>query len=622
MSGSSQPILTLTTPMGKDAFDLDRLDGSESINGLFSFNLGVTSAKQVNDVHALLGKAVSVELNVAGSKRFFHGIINAVTELGATNDGGSNLYNLTMVPKLWLLTLSAHNRIFEAKTAVDVVKEVAAAYGENLDVGKLGAYPKREIITQFGECDLDFVHRLLAEEGIAYYFKHSNSNCTWVLIDKISDFAETNPSSFQLRPSIGAPAMNEVSTLNSSTAMATAKLTSTDYSEYAPSAPQAVAAQYSGKLANARHGEWQLHAPHQFGRNDDSARSLSKGDAQNQTTRWLEGLEAYASVTSGSSTVNVFGAGYRVSIKDMVRNGNPEQKYLLTSVYHRAAEGHENSTDYSNTFSCVPVSLAMGFRPELRGTKPLLLGVHSAKVVEVKNPQSAGAHGEIKVKFPWADTSSSCWARVAQLYAGNKWGGFFVPDVDQEVLVEFINGDPDRPVVVGALYNKNNAIPPYTKTQSGIRTRSKEYNELRFDDKEGAEEVYFQAGKDYSYLVKNDENGTIKKNRNVVLESGNDDLQLKSGNQTVALDAGSQTIEIKAGSQKVKAGQSINLEATQSISLKSNLSITLEVGGSKIKIDPTGVTIEGTMVSVKGNAQAELSGGGMVVVKGGLVKIN
>lgn len=622
MSGSSQPILTLTTPIGKGAFDLNRFDGSESINGLFSFNLGVTTAKQVSDVQTLLGKTATVELNVAGSKRFFHGIVNSVTELGATNDGGSNLYNLTLVPKLWLMSLSAHNRIFEAKTVVDVVKEVAAAYGESLDAGKLGAYPKREIITQFGESDLDFVQRLLAEEGIAYYFKHGNGSCTWVLIDKMSDFAETNPSNFQLRPSTGAPAINEVSSLNSSTAMATAKLVTTDYSEYAPSSPQNVTAQYSGRLTNARHGEWQMHAPHQFGRNDDAARALSKGDGQNQATRWLEGMESHASVASGTSTVNIFGAGFRVSIKDMVRSGNPEQKYLLTSVYHQAAEGHENSTGYSNSFSCVPVSHAAGFRPESRRTKPLLFGVHSAKVVEVKNPQSAGAHGEVKVKFPWAETSSSCWARVAQLYAGNKWGGFFVPDVDQEVLVEFINGDPDRPVVVGALYNKNNAIPPYTKTQSGIRTRSKEYNELRFDDKEGSEEVYFQAGKDYNYLVKNDEKGTIKKNRNVVLESGNDDLQLKSGNQTVTLDSGNQTVEIKAGSQKVKAGQAINFEATQSITLKANQSITLQVGGSKIKIDPTGVTIEGTMVSVKGNAQAELSAGGMAVVKGGLVKIN
>lgn len=614
MSGSTDPILTLTTPLGKGAFALERFDGTEAINGLFSFNLGVTTAKQTGEVNALLGKAVSVELNVAGILRYFHGIVNAVTEIGATNDGGSNLFTLALVPKLWLLSLSAYNRIFEAKSAVDVVKEVVAAHGESIDAGKLGAYPKREIITQFGESDLDFVQRLLAEEGIAYYFKQGSSQCTFVLIDKMTDFVETNPSRFQLRPSPGAPAMNEVTRLRSSTAMATAKFNTTDYSEYAPSSPQKITAQYSGKLANARHGEWQRHGAHQFGRIDDSARTLSKADGQHQATRWLEGQEAQAAIASGSSTVNSFAAGFRVTIKDMVRNGNPEHKYLLTSIYHQAAEGHEKTTEYSNSFSCVPVSHAAGFRPQHRHSKPLLFGVHSAKVVDVKNPQSAGAHGEVKVKFPWAEGSSSCWARVAQLYAGNKWGGFFIPDVDQEVLVEFINGDPDRPVVVGALYNKNNAIPPYTKTQSGIRTRSKEYNELRFDDKDGAEEVYFQAGKDYNYLVKNDEKGTIQQNRKVVVESGNDDLTLKSGDQTITLDSGDQSIAIKSGSQKVKAGQSIQLEATQSI--------TLKVGGSKIKIDPTGVTIEGAIVTVKGNAQAELSAGGVTVVKGGLVKIN
>lgn len=621
MSGSTGPILALTTPMGKDAFALGCFEGSEAINGLFSFGLKVSTAKTANEVQTLLGKSVTVSLDVSGSKRCFHGIINSVTDQGGTNDGGSNQFLLGMVPKLWLLSLSAHNRLFEAKTAVDVIKEVVAASAETLDAGRLGSYPKREIITQFGESDLDFVQRLLAEEGIAYYFKHTDSACSLVLIDKMGDFAETSPASVQLRPSGSGASLNEVGSLAFSTSMATAKMATTDYSEYAPATAQTINAQYSGKHTNARHGEWQQHGPHQFARGDDSARSLSRAEGQNQVTRWLEARESQASTGVGSGSVVVFGAGLRVGIKDMMRTGQPETKVLLTSVQHRASDGHDTATGYSNVFHCVPTEHAAGFRPMPGRSKPLLSGVHTAKVIEVKNPQSSGAHGEVKVKFPWTE-AGSCWARVAQLYAGNKWGGFFVPDVNQEVLVEFINGDPDRPVVVGSLYNKNNAIPPYTKTQSGIRTRSKDFNELRFDDKEGSEEVYFQAGKDYSYLVQNDEKGTIKKNRNVVLESGNDDLKLKSGNQTVALESGNQSIEIKSGSQKIKAGQSISQEASQSITLKANQSITLEVGGSKIKIEPAGITIESTMITIKGNAQTEISGGGMMVVKGGLVKIN
>ncbi len=614
MSENTVPILALTTPLGKDAFELTRFEGAESINELFSFSLGVTTGKSSADVQGLIGKAASVEILIGTDKRCFHGIVNSVQELGVTNDGGSFLYTLGLVPKTWLLSLSAHNRIFESKNALDVVKEVMASCGESFDVGRTATPPKREIITQFGESDLDFVMRLLAEEGIAFYFKQSAGGCVLTLADKMADFPESSPTSFLLRSSVGEAVYNEVALLNHSISMATAKYTTTDYSEYSPSAPQKVMASYAGQHSNQRFGEWNRHGAHYFGRNDDSARALSKPDGQTQATRWLEGMEAQASSMSGAGTVLAFGAGLRVGIKDDLKSGSEEIKYLLTSVHHFVSEGHDSSTSYSNGFIGVPVAHAAGFRPSQSHTRPRLFGVHSAKVVDVKNPQSAGAHGEVKVKFPWAESHNSCWARVAQLYAGNKWGGFFVPDVDQEVLVEFINGDPDRPVVVGALYNKNNAIPPYTKTQSGIRTRSKQYNELRFDDKSGSEEVYFQAGKDYNFLVKNDEKGTIKQNRNVVIESGNDDLSLKSGNQTVLLDSGDQTVDIKSGSQTVQAGKSITIKANQSI--------TLEVGGSKIKIEPTGVTIQATMISIKGSAQTEVSGGGMAVIKGGLVKIN
>ncbi len=587
--------------------------GVERVSDLYECHITLQISSE--SIHAklpeLLGQAASLQLDFTEPARFFHGIVRAVRREGIT---GHN-YVVTLAPKLFLLSLNQHNRIYEKLTAVDIVEQVIADSCGGLSVEKKlnTALQKREVCTQYNETDLEFIQRLLAEEGIAYFFKHTKENCSLVLVDSPQSFGETDPKVIdypdQMNSGIGLH--NVITHLQPLYQLTIGKMQSVDYDNCKASQLMSIEA---GRVSQKTPGEVELYGVHHFQSPDGKKHELVSANANTQLKHWLEGNQD-PSGFDGSSTVQALSAGLRCDVKSE-KVGTT--KLLLTVVMHSASDNHEGDSHYSNDFLAEDAKL--GFKPPYIGRKQRIYGVHSAQVVEVKSPDDASCQADIRIKFPWEQKKSSCWARVAQLYAGNKWGGFFVPDVGQEVLTEFINGDPDRPVVVGALYNSTNAIPPYKATQSGIRTRSADYNELRFDDAKGKEEVYFQAGKDHNFLVKNNEKGVVQNNQ--ILSVKND--------RTITIEAGNQKLEVSKGNYNIDVGQAITskaktdivLEANANIKIKANASITLQVGGSKIKIDPAGITIEGTLVKIKGNAMAEVSSGAMTTIKGGLVKIN
>ena len=390
-------------------------------------------------------------------------------------------------------------------------------------------------------------------------------------------------------------------------------------------------------------------------------------DNKQLTQTRLESLEAGHDVAQGTGLCGGFFPGGRFKLTHHIQSESGS--YVVTRVQHSASNSNDNAGQYGNSFSCIPDKVV--FRPPQTIVKNVMRGPLTAKVVQLNASDSkadADPHRMIKAEFPWDSKGKSCWLRVAQSYAGASWGASFVPRLNQEVLVDFLNGDPDRPLVVGALYNKDNQGPPYTSTQSGFKTASDKFNELRFDDKSGSEEIYVEAGKDYNFMihhdqvgeVQNDQKLTVKNNRDVTITDGNESKKLGKGNQTLEVAGnrettvkgdhtenvkGKQTIGVD-GDQKstVKGNQeadvtgnqtnkvtgkqssnvtgAIDLESKQSITLQANTSIELKVGGNSIKIDPSGVTITGTMVKVNGSAMTEVKGGGMLKMQGGLVMIN
>jgi type VI secretion system secreted protein VgrG len=322
--------------------------------------------------------------------------------------------------------------------------------------------------------------------------------------------------------------------------------------------------------------------------------------------------------------------------------------------------GESEEFIYQNQFTCTPSGLP--YRPARESPKPFVQGTQTAVVVGPPGEEIfTDKYGRVKVQFHWDrkgknNADSSCWVRVGTPWAGKNWGMIHIPRIGQEVIVDFEEGDPDRPIIIGSVYNAD-MMPPYdlpaNKTQSGVKSRSSQngtpanFNELRFEDKKGAEDIYFHAEKDFHRVVENDDdlkvgnNQTIqvannrtevvqkghekvtieKGNRSVTLGMGNDTHQIKMGNRDVKIDMGNDALTIKMGNQTTK----LDLGKSQTEALQS---IELKVGQSSIKLDQMGVTIKGMKVSVEGQILTEVKGlmtnvnaTAILQVKGGLTMI-
>ncbi len=599
--GANNRILQFESPLGDERCSPVCLKGTERLNELFSFELTLVAGDDPIEPEELLGEEVVITVSSGDLVRNFCGIVSQFREVDPTGDDTFE-YIADVVPQMWLLGLNSHNRIFEAMDALAIVEQVVKdSCGMSVQRAARKSCTVRETCCQFNETDLAFVQRLLAEEGIAYGFEHGKSKATLILADSLDGLPDCSPGEYPYKEREEGEWKSRVSRFKRAGRLCTSKLSSTDYGEYASARPVAVESTLSPARPNSRQGEMTLHGRHDF-EDAGGERRLKQGTCSSQVKRWLNGLESAGSQFTGVSGAATFTAGHKFELSDAPVVANKETQFLLMAVTHHAVDGYDEKTFYKNSFVCTACSNSTAFTPAIIPERPRMWGPQTAQVIEVENPEAPTAHARVKVLYPWDSEQTSCWARVAQLYAGNKWGGFFVPDVGQEVLVECINGDPDRPVVVGAVYNDENPVPPYNKWQSGIRTRSGDYNELRFDDNPGAEEVYFQAGRDHKFLIQNDESGEVLNDQ--TLEIG-----------------GQQKISVR-GDIDQDSDQSIKIKAGMSLEIEAGASITLKVGGSKIKMDPASITIESTLVKVKSNANTEVSSTGILKLQGSLTTIN
>jgi type VI secretion system secreted protein VgrG len=397
----------------------------------------------------------------------------------------------------------------------------------------------------------------------------------------------------------------------------------------------------------------------------------------------LEAHEARQQVVRGTGNCRGIQSGYRFDLKEHYRR-EVNQAYQILAVRHQGRAGDYRSwntapLDYENEFVCIPHSVP--YRPPLLTPRPRVAGHLTAVVVGKAGEEIwVDKHGRIKVQFHWdrvgkKDENSSCWVRVSTPWAGKNWGAIHVPRIGQEVLVEFLNGDPRYPIIIGSVWNGDHAPPyglPANGTQSGIKSRSSKggaaenCNELRFEDKKGSEEVYLQAEKDLTVQVKNDEKctvvhdraATIKNHDTRTVQEGNDTTTIEKGSQTItvkqgkqetSVDQGDQLVTIKMGKQVVTLNQgnqevtlkmgnqttkadlgNITLKAALGkVSIEAMQAIELKVGQSKVTVDQKGVTIGGLMLKLDGQVQTEVKGvmttvkgDGMLTVKGGIAMIN
>ncbi|WP_231741008.1 type VI secretion system Vgr family protein [Thalassoglobus neptunius] len=648
----------MTSPFGDDAV-AESFSGEEMVNGLFHFDIELISREDNLDPATVLLKSVDIKVRTADDEwRFFNGVVKSFRYSGG--DDRAHYYHMEIVPWFWQLTKSANCKVHESaggKSAQDIISDLFdeksfTDYQWNLR----GTLSNRDYCLQYRETDFEFVTRLLAEEGIFYYFTHEEGKHTLVMSDNTSDCSDCPENEVNLKFNFSVKdSLDHLATWQHIREVTSSEFKLTDYDFEDPTASENFVTKEKTVIKTMGSAGSTVY-------DHTSASAAVKPDSgllKSRATNRIEAEEADHETLYSSSDRRTFYAGGKFKVTEHFADSESGTNWLLMNVQHRAHSGGylagagAVSGVYSNTFRAIPSERIP--RPRYSRTKPMIHGVQSAVVVGPSGEEiHTDEYGRVRIQFHWdleggRDDTSSCWVRTVTPWAGTNWGMIAIPRIGQEVVVNFLNGDIDHPVVMGMLYNKDN-MPPYAlednKTQTGIKTRSTleggkdNFNELRFEDKKDEEEVYIHAERDLNCIIENNEtrevgyekqeegNQEVKiyNNQDLTVGVGNSDggsQTIKIGkDRTVTLNTGDDSLTVSQGNQKTKVSLGkIETEAMQSIELK--------VGSNSIKIDQSGITIKGLMVKINGDAMVEASspmttvkGDGMLTLKGGITMIN
>lgn len=637
--------LQVTTPLGKDKLVASGFSGTEYVSAPFHFTLTASATADGLDPAAVSGKTVTVTLvDGDGKKRLINGLATRVAVTGKS-------WSLDLRPWLWVLHLGSDNRIFQQKTVPEIIKAVfdGAGFTDYKD-SLTGSYTARDYCVQFAESNYAFVHRLMEDEGIWYCFEHADGKHTLVLGDDASGHVACPNAAtakfLELPPEKNWLENNRVEALTMELAVVTSKYQADDFNFETPSTE--LKAQASGTGSDQQIYEY----PGGYDKKD-------AGDGR--AAKRLAAFEAETKSVNAHSDIRHFTAGTKFTLTnhpDDALNAD----WVLATVSHQASPGA-----YANSFTAFPADVV--FRPIPRTPRPRIAGSQTAIVTGKSGEEIwTDKYGRIKVQFHWdqlgkKDENTTCWIRVAQSWAGKSWGAWTLPRIGQEVVVSFLDGDPDRPLVTGCVYNGENSLPyalPDNQTRTTLKSNSSKqgegYNEIRFEDKKDSEEIFVHARKDMNIEVE-------KGNRAVTIMEGNDSLTISKGNRTTTITEGNETHDVSKGTRAItvkdnethtnsadfthevkgnftlKVTGDLTIQATGKISMKSDADVTVEAGtagtvksGTSMTVQSgtaltakagTGATLQGgTTVEVKGSASGTVDGGGMLTVKGGMVKIN
>lgn len=513
--------LRVTTGLGKDALLLERFSGEEGVSAPFHFVLDMLSENSAIAPADLLRKTIAVKIEIpGGEKRVVHGYVKRFSQLGRR--AGLAAYRAEMVPWLWFLSLTNDCRIFQNLSVADIVAKVFKDLGHSDFKFKLmGASPKRTYCVQYRESALAFVSRLLEEEGIFYFFEHTDSKHTLVLTDHHSQVPPCPGASKVRMTATQSYLMAEepvVTGFEVDHTAVTEKIELKDYDFEKPSA--SLTASVSGNQKDEVY--------------DYPGGYIVKGDGDRYARLRLEQKEAERELARGESNVPAFTCGHKFDLTEHP-NRALDGGYHLLRVRHTAAISNYTTAggeyDYSNSFDAIPSSVP--YRPPLATPRALVLGSQTAVVVGPGGEEIyVDKFARVKVQFHWdrqgkKDQNSSCWVRVSSAWAGKNWGMIQIPRIGQEVIIDFLEGNPDQPIITGRVYNADQ-MPPYdlpaNMTQSGTLTRSTKSgspataNQIRFEDKKGSEQLFIHAEKNQDIEVENDETHWVGHDRSKTID--------------------------------------------------------------------------------------------------------
>jgi type VI secretion system secreted protein VgrG len=626
-------LIGIETPLGKDVLLLRGFSGQEGLSRLANFDLDLLSHDPDIKFEDIIGKRVTLRVTLGSDKkRYFNGFISRFMQTGS--DRGLANYRASMVPWLWFLTRTSDCRMFQKKTIPDIVKQIFKDLGfTDFKVQLQGTFEPVDYCVQYRETDFNFVSRLMEQYGIFYFFEHEKDKHTLVLAnnpDACQPCKHQEKAKWDAQGS-GALAEDVITSWQWEQTLRPGKYAVTDYNFETPST--SLDAEMKSTIEVGGNGKFEIYDyPGEYSKKNQGD-TIAKLRMEEEEARYL--------VVSGTSSCRAFTSGYRFDLKDYVRK-DMNQAYVLTSVQHVATVGGTYTTtavgkdesDYTNSFTCIPHKVP--FRPPQATPKPIIQGVQTAVVVGKAGEEIwTDNYGRVKVQFHWDregkyDENSSCWIRVSQNWAGKQWGAMFLPRIGQEVIVEFLEGDPDRPIITGRVYNAEQ-MPPYPlpaeQTKSTIKSNCCKggggSNELRFEDKTGSEEIYLHGQKDWNIVIENDKGQsvghdealTVGNNRtktvgvdqsetigsNKTIKVGTNHTEAIGANKT--LTVGGNHTETISGLETITVG----MASAHTIALARALSI----GGVYQ------VTVGGAMNESVGGLKGEEIGGMKAVVVGG-----
>lgn len=645
-------LLKLKTPLADDFLMIKRLRSSEGISQLFRYELEILheedeigDAPTLVDPQQLLGKEMSVTVAQSdGSERFFNGICVDFTQ-GNRNERFSK-YRAELVPQFWLLTQNSQSRIFQQLSVPEILKKVLQGMDVTYEIQ--GTFEPRNYCVQYRESDFNFASRLMEEEGIFYYFEHTADSHRMIIANTPGSHREC-PTKAQIPFRLNIAADQEewsgcVRSWQAANKLRAGKFTLRDHNFELPDKnleKEQLSRFNIGGNQNLEIYDYPGGYAKRFDGIDpgggEQPAKMAKVAQDGERTVGIrqEEIDVAYKGSPGTSDCCAMTAGYRFQLTE---HPNPvdNRNHVLVSVRSEAVQSpsyiSEEPVDkaYMVSFLTIPQGEGQApFRPARHAIKPIVHGSQTATVVGPSGEEIfTDKYGRVKVQFRWdregrGDASSSCWVRVVQTWAGKKWGTMFIPRIGMEVVVDFLEGDPDQPIISGCVYNAD-AMPPYTlpdeKTKSTMKTNSSKggdgFNELRFEDKKGSEQIFIHAEKNQDIRVKNDCMELIKRDRHLIIERDQfekvkTDKHLQVGGDHNEKIGGSMSIKIGADLQEkitsnyaVDAGSGVHIKGGSTVVVEAGTSLTLKVGGNFININPGGIFIKGTMVMLNSGGAA------------------
>jgi type VI secretion system secreted protein VgrG len=576
-------MMGITTALGAEKLAVGSFTLKEQISRLFQIEAELASEDGEINLDDVVGQKATIRLNIGDSdKRYFNGYVSRLVQVAT--EGHYTRYQATLVPWLWLLTRTSDCRIFQQKTVPTIIEDVFKLYGFSDYKLKLNAtYPTWEYCVQYRETTFNFVSRLMEQEGIYYFFEHEDGNHTLVLADSISAHKPF-------------PGYADVTFHELQEGAAEDREVITDWTMAKELQPVASALQDFDfkKPKTSLLSSSNLSRPHgkaEYEIYDFPGEYLEHGEGQRLADVRLNELQSQYEVLHGESSARGLAAGCIFKLKEHPR-GDQNRDYLITGVSVQADSGPFDTSAGSESFSCSlsAIDKSQQFRAPRLTPKPVIQGPQTAIVVGPGGEEIyTDKHARVKVHFHWdrhdkSDQDSSCWVRVSQFWAGKQWGSIHIPRIGQEVIVEFLEGDPDEPIITGRVYNADQ-VPPYAlpanKTQSGHKSRSSKggstanFNEIRFEDLKGSEQVYIHAEKNQDNVVENDETTDVGHDRT---EKVGHDEKITIGNNRTEKVGVNEDITVGANrTEKVGVNETISIGSNRNETVGANETISIAI---------------------------------------------